>query len=141
MNSIEDRIQALEDRAEIAEAVSKYSLFILAGEAGRIPELFTDDGIFAIRSGNLLVEGRDALVAFFGQMQPGSAFPFVKTDTIELRGDEADHTGAMMGNPANGRIAYLGIYKDKMRKSGGRWLFAERNFTFIYGDPFAGSGN
>lgn len=135
MTSPSDRILALEDREQIKEVVALYSLYILQGQASRIPELFTEDGVFRT-SLDLRVQGRDDLVAFFSRMPPGVTFPIVQTTTITLDGDTAHHVG-VMNNPAylEGRAGYMGIYEDRLRRIEGRWRFSERSFTFVQGEP------
>lgn len=137
MTSIEERLGALEDRVGISEAVATYALHIMRGEAVNIPDLFTADGRLVIESGQIDVAGREALEAFFGRMQPGTAFPFVRTSCIELDGDHAVHTGVMMSQAVGERSGYIGIYTDQMRRVSGRWLFTERRFVFSQGDPYA----
>jgi hypothetical protein len=136
MDSLLQRVQELEDRETIKEAVAMYSLYILNNETSKIPDLFADDGVFGIESANLRVAGREALIAFFNYMKPGSTFPFVQTTAIVLNGDTARHVG-VMDNPSHieGRKGYMGIYNDTLRRISGRWLFTERSFTFLQGDP------
>jgi hypothetical protein len=133
---LEQRIQALDDREAIKEAVALYSLHILQAQTSKIPELFADDGVFRIESANLRIAGREALVAFFNRMTPGTTFPFVQTTAIVLEGDTARHVG-VMDNPAytGDRKGYQGIYHDALRRVGGRWLFTDRNFIFTQGGP------
>jgi hypothetical protein len=136
MDTLERRLQALENREEIKEAVAKYSLHILNNETSKIPDLFAADGVFRIASVGLNISGREALIAFFNQMPPGATFPFVQTTAIVLDGDTASHVG-VMDNPSHieGRKGYLGIYEDKLRRVDGRWLFTDRNFRFLQGEP------
>ena len=136
MRSDADRLQALEDREAIKEAVAKYSLYILTQETSKIAELFSEDGVFRIASANIHVAGRDALMAFYQRMTPGVAFPFVQTSTIEIEADRASHVG-VMNNSAHvqGQTGYLGIYQDKLRRAEGRWLFTDRSFIFLQGEP------
>jgi hypothetical protein len=136
MDTLLQRLQALEDREAIKEAVAMYSLHILNNEPSKVPDLFADDGVFRIESANLRIAGREALVAFYGRMTPGTTFPFIQTTAIVLNGDTAEHIG-VMDNPAHmeGRKGYLGIYNDTLRRVSGRWLFTDRNFIFLQGDP------
>lgn len=133
--SLAERVQALEDRDQIRETVANYSLYILQNQTFKIPELFTDDGVFRT-SGDLRVSGRADLIAFFGKMTPGVTFPIVQTTSIALTGDTATHVG-VMNNPAyvEGRSGYMGVYEDQLRRSEGRWRFSERSFTFLQGQP------
>ncbi len=135
-SQLAQRLQALEDREAIKEAVGLYSLHILNNETSKIPDLFADDGVFRIESANLRIAGREALVAFFNRMSPGTTFPFVQTTTVVLDGDTARHIG-VMDNPAytDGRKGYQGIYHDALRRVGGRWLFTNRSFVFTQGGP------
>jgi ketosteroid isomerase-like protein len=136
MDTLERRVQVLEDREEIKEAVGKYSLHILNNEAPKIPDLFAEDGVFRIDSVGLNITGREALIAFFSRMTPGATYPFVQTTAIVLDGDTASHIG-VMDNPAHieGRKGYFGIYEDRLRRVDGRWLFTDRSFRFLQGGP------
>ena len=135
-SQFEQRLQALEDREAVKEAVALYSLHILNNETSKIPDLFADDGVFRIESANLRIAGREALVAFFNRMGPGTTFPFVQSSVVVLDGDTARHIG-VMDNPAytDGRKGYQGIYHDALRRVGGRWLFTDRCFVFTQGGP------
>lgn len=138
MISIEARLQNLEDRESIREAVAAYSLRILNHEFASIPDLFCEDGLFHIAAANLNIEGREKLNAFFGMMRPGVAFPFVQSSAITVDGDEATHVGVMQNVPhTSDAPCYLGIYNDRLRRVEGRWLFAERRFHFVLNDPYA----
>jgi len=136
MNALAERLQALEDREAIKETVARYSLHILQDETSKIPDLFTDDGGFRIASANLRIEGKAALTAFYNRMTPGVTYPFVQTSTIVIYGDTADHVG-VMDNPSHveGRQGYFGIYEDRLRRVDGRWLFVDRSFVFLQGEP------
>jgi len=142
MQTPERRLQALEDREEIKEAVAKYSLHILNNQTSQIPDLFADDGAFRISSAGLNIVGREALIAFFSRMAPGVTYPFVQTTAIVIEGDTARHIG-VMDNPAHteGRQGYFGIYEDELRRVDGRWLFTDRHFRFLQGGPPVPPGN
>lgn len=141
MSSIESRLQKLEDRESIREAVAAYSLRILKHEFASIPELFCDDGVFHIAAANLNVVGQEKLKAFFGMMRPGVAFPFVQTSTITIDEDVATHVGVMQNvAPTAEAPTYLGIYHDRLHRVEGGWLFAERRFRFVLNDPYAPKG-
>lgn len=133
MPTVEQRLEMLEDRNAISEVISLYSLLILQNEAKRIPELFTDDGIF--QTSGIRLEGQDQLKGMFESMAPGVTFPLVRPAVITIDGETATHVGVMQSPPAAGRDGYVGIYTDSLRKSGGRWLFTMRDFNFVQGGP------
>ena len=136
MDELAQRVQALEDREAIKEVVAMYSLHILNNETAKIPDLFADDGVFRIASAGLHIAGREALIAFYNRMSPGTTYPVAQTTAIVLDGDTATHVG-VMDNPAHtgGRKGYLGIYEDSLRRVDGRWLFTDRGFRFLQGGP------
>jgi hypothetical protein len=136
MTTVEDRLEALEDREAIKEIVATYSLHILRDRPSEIPALFIDDGLFRIDSAGLHVSGREALTAFFSRMTPGASYPLVQPAVIKLDGDTALHIG-VMENPSHqtGRPGYFGIYEDRLRRTNGGWRFIERSFTFLQGGP------
>jgi hypothetical protein len=136
MDTLERRIQALEDREEIKEAVAKYALNILNNEPSKNADLFTDEGVFRIDSIGMNISGREALAVFFARIAPGRTYPFAQTSTIAIDGDDAIHLG-VLDNPAHteGRKGYFGLYEDKLRRVNGRWLFTDRHFRFLQGEP------
>jgi len=136
MHDLDARLAAIEDREKIREAAAAYSQNIVAGEAFRNAELFTDDGVFHIDSIRLRVEGKASLAALFGRMRPGTSFPFIHGHMIQLAGDEATHTCTMENRGGDeGESGYGGIYLDRLRRVAGRWLFVDRGFTFHKGQP------
>jgi hypothetical protein len=136
MDLLSQRVQALEDREAIREVVAMYSLHILNNETSKVPDLFADEGVFRIESANLRIAGREALIAFFNRMTPGTTFPFAQTTAIFLEEDIARHIG-VLDNPSytENRKGYQGIYNYTLRRVGGRWLFTDRSFVFLQGDP------
>jgi hypothetical protein len=130
------RIWQLEAREEIRELMSTYALRIIGAEKERIAELFTEDGVFEIKSAKLRVVGMDALRAFYRRMEVGASYPMPHLGIITIQGDVAQHVGSM-DNPAHniGRSGYCGIYRDELRKVNGNWLFAVRSFEFLQGAP------
>lgn len=131
MSSSEQRLQILEDRVQINELVSVYSLRILQNEAHTLPDLFTEDGIF--QAGTLRLQGREQLTAMFGRMQAGITYPLVRPAEIKIEGDVATHVGVMQNPSGEGRAGYIGIYYDALRRVDGNWLFSKREFKFILG--------
>lgn len=131
MSSLEQRLQILEDRVQINELVSVYSLRILQNEAHTLPDLFTDDGIF--QAGTVRLQGREQLTAMFGRMPAGITYPLVRPAVITVDGDLATHVGVMQNPSGAERDGYIGIYYDALRKVDGIWLFSKREFNFIEG--------
>ncbi len=136
MNDVATRLQAMEDRIAISELRSMYCWYTARAMKEDVVELFADDAIFENTRGSqaspVRIVGRAALADFFTKMRPGRRIPLVVNEVIQVDGDEAQGTCAMV---SFGEDNFVGHYVDKFRRVGGRWLFSHRQF-FPYWPDF-----
>lgn len=93
MGSLEDRLQALEDREAIRELIASYGPMADAGDAEGVASLWAEDGVYAIadmREG----KGRAAIAGFIDaplhrQLMADGCAHLLGPVTIELDGDQA----------------------------------------------------
>ncbi|MFJ1970998.1 nuclear transport factor 2 family protein [Streptomyces sp. NPDC087903] len=117
------------------------------GEPSSVAELFTEDGSWAWPEGERLVEGREALRAYFGSRpadrvsrrlmsnvlatvtSPDTATATSYFTTYRIDG----HAGTMV--PA-GPPVQVGHYEDTFHQSSdGTWLLASRTLFLAFGGP------
>ena len=126
------RIAMLEDRVAIEELVAVYTLHAAAAEVEKLVDLFTEDGVFHAHSG--AVRGRDELTRFFANaLVPGKTVPIVGQMHMKIEGDMAWLKCLMATTFHEGRPGgFCGYYDDELRRAGGGWKFASRNFRFYH---------
>lgn len=61
ISALEDRLARLEDEHAIARLIASYGPLVDAGEAERVAELWTEDGVYDVE--DYLMEGRDQVAA------------------------------------------------------------------------------
>jgi hypothetical protein len=127
------------DYEEIRQLLARYNFAIDLGDAIGWAACFTDDGVFECSG---LPEGhplggrhagsaalRSYATAHFDVMK-GRARHWNGSIQIDGDGDRATMRCYMLvlyaGAPAS---STTGIYRDRLRKLGGRWLFTERHVT------------
>jgi ketosteroid isomerase-like protein len=137
--SIEERLQALEDRLEIIELEATYARSFDERDGETWSSLFTADGVYQSRPVGdapplTFVQGRSALQAFctdaaFAGIHflhlPQLAFDGDRATArihLEFHGDYAEDAGAP-------RLAMRGFYDVAYRRIEGRWLIAHRVTT------------
>ena len=131
---------SLADRVEILELLGRYAHAIDSGDGEAYAGCFTDDGVIALRSSGLHVEGRDALVVFAREdhARSGAARHLSNSPIIEGDGDRATMRVYLLrlnhdrSQHERRGLGPVGVYHDTLRRSGGRWRF-ERREVFI--DP------
>ncbi len=138
--SIEDRIRVLEDREEIKELTARYCWHVSRGEGAEVAALFADDGLLEMPGTNFkAVRGRAALDEFYktSVREPEAAIPFIQNHIIEVEGDNAHGTCAIEARFArNGEsVTAAGYYRDKYRRTSGKWRFLERVIFFHHVVP------
>ncbi|HYL58063.1 MAG TPA: nuclear transport factor 2 family protein [Candidatus Acidoferrales bacterium] len=139
-DSIEKRIQVLEDREEIKELTARYCWHVTHGEGEAVANLFTDDGVLDVTGGDFkAVRGREALLKFYraSVREKEVAIPFIQNHIIVIEGDSAHGTCAIEARfSRNGEsVTAAGYYEDKYRRERGRWRFVERKIFFHHVVP------
>ena len=127
---------SLEDRVAIIDLCSRYNYTVDQADGEGWAATFTPDGVFAGPAGQ--AQGRDALIAFCGQL--AEAFPggmhFTDNHLFELDGDTCRHKCFLDFRvpQADGSVSsnLLG-YEDIVVKHEGEWLFARRDVVSVTG--------
>jgi uncharacterized protein (TIGR02246 family) len=127
------------DRSEIVELVARYNWALdITRDPEAVADCFTDDGVFVSGNGSG-GRTRAGLVEYFGgggeRLRPGDA-PVLRHWTtnhlVEGDGDEATHSAYILLialGEAGARVDRTGVYRDRLRRVDGRWLFAERQVS------------
>lgn len=136
--SLEERIRALEDRAELRELVARYGVAVDDRDIDALSALFTPDAIFRSVDGVMSALGREAVMQQFrGRFAALKATNHIAHDQIlELGPGPDDATGLVSSHAEvcrNGRVLIAALrYRDRYRRHEGRWRFAERALSFLY---------
>ena len=132
MSTLDQRMQAIEDRDEIRELTARYCHSIAKAEAATIVDLFCDDGIFEM--GERLVRGRSELEAFYATVSDSPPIPFIHNHVIDLDGDQATGLCYVEIRLVQAGEAYTaaGWYNDRYRREADRWRFAHRLFHVFH---------
>lgn len=139
MTTIETRLRALEDRAEIAQLRAEYCHVLDSHDWQALTGLFTEDGEF---HGLAQVRGRAAIFAFFSQTvtRLGEGFwHFCTNPTIHLDGDRATGRISMQYLSVRDGVSYVsaGHYDDELERTAEGWRFRKRQITFYYFNTLA----
>lgn len=120
-------------RVAIEDVVARYTRFADGGRAADLAQLFTDDGVLAV--GENEVQGRDAITSFLDAQKTSlSASPTgggrIRHHTSSLRidfegTDDARATSYFLAITRAGPD-HWGVYRDRLRSVGGRWLILRR---------------
>ncbi|EED35663.1 conserved hypothetical protein, putative [Luminiphilus syltensis NOR5-1B] len=138
-DSLEARVQRLEDREEIKALVARYGIVMDDRDIEGMPDLFTDDVHIRSLDGVMDSRGRDAAVELFkGRFEvlgPSNHFThdkiieFDENDPDSARGTVLSH--AEMNRKGQPMLAAI-RYHDRYRRDAGKWRIAERVFSFFY---------
>ncbi len=127
---------SLEDRFAIIDLCSVYNYTVDQADGEGWAATFTEDGIFNGPAGQ--AEGREALVAFCGQL--AEAFPggmhFTDNHLFELDGDTCQHKCFLdfkVPSPDGSVASVLLGYEDIVVKVDGEWLFKRRDVVSVTG--------
>lgn len=144
--SLEQRIQRLEDRFAIDDLIVQYATLLDDARWDELGQLFTHDGVFG--SPHSTTVGREAVIENFKVKH--APFTWTLHDphgrTVEI--DDDDHArGVVIGYAELGCADYTVAtsvrYLDDYRREDGRWRFARRNVLSVYGaaiDDIVGGG-
>jgi uncharacterized protein (TIGR02246 family) len=133
--SLEQRLRALEDRAEIERLFAEYVRHVDARDWGAYASLFARDGVWT--GGTGYAKGREQIEAMLSERigpyepAPGPTnFHLIANPAIEIDGDHAsaETTWALIvrGEGDAPVLTYLGRYVDRLVREDGRWRFARR---------------
>ena len=141
---IEQRIARLEAESQIRQVVSRYCFTIDDRLTDDIAALFAPDATVRSADGVMNATGVDAIMAMYAQrfslLGPGAHYmhdvqiDFVGDGLEEARGRVSAHAELNR----NGQMMVCSIrYRDIYRKLSGRWLFQDREISFLYYVPIA----
>jgi hypothetical protein len=126
-------LHEIEARLEIQDTLARYVRWADAGRTGEFAGLFTEDCIYDILGCEH--RGRAAVAAFF----EGKKKAFVEhyggarirhhmsSIVIELLGPTEAHASAYFMAVGPNGPDHWGNYRDRLKRVGDRWLFAERH--------------
>jgi ketosteroid isomerase-like protein len=140
MATIEQRLQRLEDQAEIRQLVSRYCFVIDDRDLAGIGDCFTADGRFRSADGVMDAQGRDAIIeqyhGRFAELGPGV---HVTHDlVVDFDPSDANRATGLVSCSAElvrqgkAMLVALRYYDEYRRDSDGRWRFADRLLRFFY---------
>lgn len=138
MPSIEDRIQAIEDRDEIRELTARYCHAVRDGAGEAVVELFTEDG--ALEMNDRKFEGHGELRQAYGaSMRQPTLRAFIQNHVIDLDGDRATGQCSVEIRAVEKGRAFTaaGHYDDTYRRDNGSWRFARRLLHIYHWVPLA----
>ena len=136
MTSIEQRIQAIEDRTAIVELTARYCHLARTQDIEGLVDLFCEDGV--MQAGDLAAQGQASLRTMYRDaLAELGPMPCIHNHTVELDGDRA--TGCCSVEVrmlrAGEAITAAGHYEDEYRRVGSKWKFARRNLVIYHQVP------
>ena len=134
-DAMTDRLQALEDRAEIIQLVSRYGPAVDDHEYDTLGSLYTEDSVFDSVGGPQ--RGRDAVVAYYRERAGAFGATYHYPHSVEVYLDGPDDAHGVVC--AHAELSIDGLthrvalrYHDTYRREGGAWRFHERNVKLLY---------
>lgn len=134
--SLESRVQRLEDRFAIHDLVVQYATLLDDAQWERLGELFATDGVFG--SPHSTTVGREAVVANFKVKHAPFTWTWHDPHGISVEFDDEDHArGIVIGYAELGNAEHTVTtsirYLDDYRREDGRWRFARRTVLSVFG--------
>jgi len=134
--SIEERLQAIEDRTAIVELTARYCHLARNRDVEGIVDLFCEDGV--MQAGDVLEKGRARLRTMYRDaLAELGPMPCVHNHVVALDGDEATgRCSVEIRMLRNGEaVTAAGHYEDAFRRVGSQWKFARRNLVLYHQVP------
>lgn len=139
--SLEQRLNAAESRAAIADLVHAYARHIRRDEPELVHLLFAPEGSFEVRDGqpdsaDFTVRTHLASPArILAYMAPNKGkphpVPLIHNLMIELDGDTATASSVMEAQVYGTTHKIIGEYRDSFVRVAGKWLFSARVYTIF----------
>ena len=136
MATLEEKINALEDREAIRELTAEYCHCIAAGDSAAVTALFCADGAFVM--GERRIKGSAELGRFYADLGENPPIPFIQNHVIdnysptEAQGRCSVEIRMIQEGEA---VTAAGWYRDTYRKVNSTWKFAERDFITFHMVP------
>lgn len=130
-----NRIQAIEDRAEIIQLVARYGPAVDDREYEALGELYTSDAVFDSAGGRIV--GRGPVIEYYRSRGDyfGATYHYPNSWEIYLDGPDNAHgiicAHAELSIEGETHIVAL-RYHDTYRRDEGAWRFHERNVKLLY---------
>lgn len=141
--NLEQRLDQVESRAQIADLVHRYARCIRYDEPELVAALFTSDGTFEVHDGHpdrpeFTVRSHYANAAeILAHMAPNKGkphpVPLIHNLIIALDGDTATGNCMMEAQIYGGSHKVCGEYRDTFQREHGQWRFASRIYTIFSG--------
>ncbi|MCP3973548.1 MAG: nuclear transport factor 2 family protein [bacterium] len=134
-DGITDRLQALEDRAEITQLVARYGPAVDDHAFDDLAELYTHDAVFDSVGGR--IEGREAVIDYYRERGDvyGASYHYPHSVEIHLDGPDRAH-GVVCAHAElsiGGETHWVAVrYHDTYHRDGGAWRFHERDVKLLY---------
>ena len=141
-----DALARLIDEAAIRDATARFADTAIRGDFDGFRQCWSDDAVWTIaKPFEAHAEGTDDIVAMLHRLWDDKEFfvQFAVQGPIVVEGDEATATcvchEAARG-PGETYYRNHGIFTDRLRRSGDRWLFSSRSYDYLWLDlsPFTG---
>lgn len=134
---------ASDDIVEIEQLLYRYCFAVDSGAPEDVAALFSETAVLVpLYTGEAPANGRAAILQWYVEYQKGTRAAVdhlrhvVTNPLIEVSGDHATAQCYLTANAvakANGKASWTaGLYKDKLVREAGRWLFAERQIHVHY---------
>ncbi len=136
----EEMIEELWNREKIKELTYEYGLAIEAQDADRLVNLFVENAAVDFSSlGRGVIQGRDAMKAFYSATWPLKVKPFFTNHIIRIDGDRAHGWCSLenRGTRGNDSIIGAGRLHDEYAKIDGEWKFTSRRVEMFYLVPLS----
>lgn len=131
-----DRLQRLEDRAEIVELTHRYAIAVDDRDFEAMGQLYATDAAFDSPSGR--TEGRDAVVDWYRSRLPDfGATIHTPHGHVITWSDDPDRAAGVVSSHAelaiDGRAFWTAFrYHDSYVREDGTWRFGERTVRSVY---------
>ena len=136
----EEMVQELWDREKIRELTYEYVLAIEAQDADRLVGLFVENGSVDFSSvGAGVIEGSDAMKAFYTTTWPLAVKPFFTNHMIKIDGNKAKGFCSLENRATRGDESLIGAGRlhDTYEKIDGEWKFSTRRVEMFYLVPLS----
>lgn len=144
MATLEDRIQRLEDRAELQDLVATYFQATDDDDYGRLGDCFTSDATFAA-SGFPASSGRQGIIDLLKSARAGMGQTVHTPNYVQLNfADNVSAIGVVSAHLELGigdTTYYAAVrYVDEYRRENARWYIVHREMRVIHVGPWSDVG-